>query len=266
MVADGCTRESSLRDLPFDPRMIGRELPALAVTHQVEARVPDMADQRLSGARVQQRQRRAETAVLGARERVLEQRCIRRGERLGQTDRMRRPILEPREHPRCRVQRHAAGHVAGRMPAHSVGDREEAVLRGRQERIFIAATAQPDMAAGAAEQLKRRVAGGFNRHADCQRQGETCAFDRSSFPYSWSARLPRASRPATRRLPAMLRRRRPRTHVSTTDRLDPVYTPVMRIDAAFADHFQPTMVTDAAGELDPALADDLLATRYEPVS
>jgi len=65
---------------------------------------------------------------------------------------------------------------------------------------------------------------------------------------------------------SMLRRRRPRTHVSTTERLDPVYTPVMRIAPAFAGHFQPTMVTDAAGELDPALADDLLATRYEPVS
>jgi hypothetical protein len=61
---------------------------------------------------------------------------------------------------------------------------------------------------------------------------------------------------------ALFRRRQPRTHVSTTDRLDPVYTPVMRVDSAFAGHFRPTMVTDAAGELNPALAGDLLASRY----
>jgi hypothetical protein len=62
----------------------------------------------------------------------------------------------------------------------------------------------------------------------------------------------------------ILRPRRPRTHVSTTDRLDPVYSPAMRVDSAFAGHFRPTMVTDAAGDLNPALADDLLAARYEP--
>lgn len=64
-------------------------------------------------------------------------------------------------------------------------------------------------------------------------------------------------------LTGILRARRPRTHVSTTDRLDPVYTPVMRVGSAFAEHFQPTMVTDSAGDLNPALADDLLAARYE---
>jgi hopanoid C-2 methylase len=63
--------------------------------------------------------------------------------------------------------------------------------------------------------------------------------------------------------PMMLARRRSgRTHVSTTDRLDPVYVPRMRLASAFVDHFRPTLVTDAAGELNPALAGDLLATRY----
>jgi len=61
----------------------------------------------------------------------------------------------------------------------------------------------------------------------------------------------------------ILRPRRPRTHVSTTDRLDPVYTPTMRVGSAFAGHFRPTMVTDAMGDLNPALAEDLLAVRYE---
>ena len=64
------------------------------------------------------------------------------------------------------------------------------------------------------------------------------------------------SNPAT-----LFGRRRPRTHVSTTDRLDPVYTPSRRVAAAFASHFRPTMVTDASGGLNPELADDLLASR-----
>ena len=58
-----------------------------------------------------------------------------------------------------------------------------------------------------------------------------------------------------------LRPRRRRTHVSTTDHLDPVYKPAMRLGSAFAKHFQPTMVTDADGALNAALADDLLGTR-----
>jgi hypothetical protein len=61
---------------------------------------------------------------------------------------------------------------------------------------------------------------------------------------------------------AVFVRRRPRTHVSTTDRLDPVYTPRQRVGAAFEAYFRPTAITDAAGGLNPALADDLLATRY----
>lgn len=65
------------------------------------------------------------------------------------------------------------------------------------------------------------------------------------------------SNPAT-----LVARRRPRTHVGATDRLDPVYAPRMRVASAFADYFRPTTITDAAGELNPALADDLLATRY----
>jgi hypothetical protein len=60
-----------------------------------------------------------------------------------------------------------------------------------------------------------------------------------------------------------LRKRRRRTHVSTTDHLDPAYTPITRVHSRYADHFRPTMVTDVAGELNPALADDLLATRYD---
>jgi radical SAM superfamily enzyme YgiQ (UPF0313 family) len=65
------------------------------------------------------------------------------------------------------------------------------------------------------------------------------------------------SNPAT-----LLVRKRPRTHVSTTDRLDCVYRPVRRLAAAFAGHFEPTMITDAAGAVNEELAEDLLATRY----
>jgi len=54
----------------------------------------------------------------------------------------------------------------------------------------------------------------------------------------------------------------PRTHISSTERLDPVYQPQRRVDAAYRSFFEPTMVTDPAGELNEALADDLLAERY----
>lgn len=60
----------------------------------------------------------------------------------------------------------------------------------------------------------------------------------------------------------LLARRRSRTHVSTTDRLDSVYRPIRRVASAFEGFFQPTTITDDAGELNPALADDVLATRY----
>jgi hopanoid C-2 methylase len=62
--------------------------------------------------------------------------------------------------------------------------------------------------------------------------------------------------------PSLLFHRRFRTHVSSTDRLDTVYAPFMRVASGFAEHFRPTTVTDAAGELNPALGDDLLAARY----
>jgi radical SAM superfamily enzyme YgiQ (UPF0313 family) len=60
----------------------------------------------------------------------------------------------------------------------------------------------------------------------------------------------------------LLARRRPRTHISTTDRLDDVYRPVRRVASAFEGWFRPTTITDDAGALNPALADDLLATRF----
>ncbi len=60
----------------------------------------------------------------------------------------------------------------------------------------------------------------------------------------------------------LLARKHPRTHVSTTDRLDCVYAPVRRVDARFASYFAPTPITDEAGAAHPDVADDLLATRY----
>jgi hopanoid C-2 methylase len=59
----------------------------------------------------------------------------------------------------------------------------------------------------------------------------------------------------------LLARRRPRTHISTTDRLDDVYVPRLPVAHAYLDHFTPTWITDAGGQLNPALAEDLLAQR-----
>ncbi len=56
--------------------------------------------------------------------------------------------------------------------------------------------------------------------------------------------------------------RAPRTFVGGTDRLDPVFTPQRSVDEKYRDWFRPTMVTDAAGALNPLLVDDLLDQRY----
>jgi hypothetical protein len=53
-----------------------------------------------------------------------------------------------------------------------------------------------------------------------------------------------------------LRRYRP-TYFAPTEELDPQYQPIMRLDEKLRHYFQPTMVTDAAGELAPALIGDL---------
>jgi radical SAM superfamily enzyme YgiQ (UPF0313 family) len=59
--------------------------------------------------------------------------------------------------------------------------------------------------------------------------------------------------------------KRPRTHISTTDRLDAVYTPRLRVDPAYEHYFEPTAVTNAAGELSEAMIDDAMDVRYQPV-
>ncbi len=46
-----------------------------------------------------------------------------------------------------------------------------------------------------------------------------------------------------------MRHKQPRTYVSTTEPLDDQYTPKFRVEARFARHFAPTMVTDERGEL-----------------
>jgi hypothetical protein len=53
--------------------------------------------------------------------------------------------------------------------------------------------------------------------------------------------------------------------VSTTDRLDDVYTPCLPVDPRYARYFEPTAITNAAGDLSEDVMDDLLDTRYQPV-
>ena len=48
---------------------------------------------------------------------------------------------------------------------------------------------------------------------------------------------------------------RSRTHISTTEILDGVYTPAFRVDSRYEHYFKPTMVTDEAGNLSQAMLD-----------
>ncbi len=61
---------------------------------------------------------------------------------------------------------------------------------------------------------------------------------------------------------AMFVRKGARTNVSTTERLDTVYTPKLKVDPAFESWFEPTRVTLANGELNPDIAEDALATNF----
>jgi len=58
-------------------------------------------------------------------------------------------------------------------------------------------------------------------------------------------------------------RKRKRTNVSTTDHLDPVYTPRLPVADQYRHYFEPTVILDAAGEINPELREDLLDTRFK---
>ncbi|HEX9646166.1 MAG TPA: radical SAM protein [Alphaproteobacteria bacterium] len=58
--------------------------------------------------------------------------------------------------------------------------------------------------------------------------------------------------------PLRLRLRRPRrTYLASTEELDPLYRPFMRLPARFEAYFRPTMVSDAHGALHDDVADDV---------
>ncbi|MBL8020664.1 MAG: cobalamin-dependent protein [Leptospirales bacterium] len=60
-----------------------------------------------------------------------------------------------------------------------------------------------------------------------------------------------------------------RTHVSSTEGLDPCYTPSFRIESRYEKYFQPTMLTDSEGRLSEQLWQDIERTgmgKVEPVS
>jgi hypothetical protein len=49
----------------------------------------------------------------------------------------------------------------------------------------------------------------------------------------------------------------PRTYVTTTEPVGPLYKPSFPVPEQYRHHFEPTMVTDSEGRLHEALADDL---------
>lgn len=53
----------------------------------------------------------------------------------------------------------------------------------------------------------------------------------------------------------------PRTHISSTEPLDRVYTPAFRIESRFERYFRPTMVTNQNGQLHDDLVDSGLLER-----
>lgn len=56
-----------------------------------------------------------------------------------------------------------------------------------------------------------------------------------------------------------------RTHISTTEMLDSVYSPKIRLPQEFEASFRPTYLTDETGAPNPLIVDDLMAQRYKKV-
>lgn len=65
----------------------------------------------------------------------------------------------------------------------------------------------------------------------------------------------------TRERIAGRRRAGARTHVSSTETLDPLYIPALPVARRYASYFDPTVVTDEQGRISDALAEDLCGTR-----
>ncbi|RJR46450.1 MAG: radical SAM protein [Desulfobacteraceae bacterium] len=61
-------------------------------------------------------------------------------------------------------------------------------------------------------------------------------------------------------------RNRARTHVSTTEPLDRMYTPAFRVDSRFESYFRPTFLTDGEGYLSAPVEEDLLGAGVRRIS
>lgn len=61
---------------------------------------------------------------------------------------------------------------------------------------------------------------------------------------------------------AIFVRKGARSNVSTTERLDAVYTPRLPVGARYESYFEPTWITDEKGVLNPLLEEDALATNF----
>ena len=143
MVARRNPRQPAVRDLALHPRMVRGQLLQHAVAKPVEPRVTDMTHDRLILDDQQRRHRRAQAAVIRAREGMREQCIIRRGKRPLETiPGARRSAFE---HLLAqRPDRDPARDVTGRMTAHPVRNRKYPVLRRVQQCIFIAPPAMPE--------------------------------------------------------------------------------------------------------------------------
>jgi hypothetical protein len=67
---------------------------------------------------------------------------------------------------------------------------------------------------------------------------------------------------------SIFQRKMPRTHVSTTELLDEVYTPRLPVDPCYRHYFEPTRITNEHGQLNQDLAADLMKSqqRFSPAS
>lgn len=61
----------------------------------------------------------------------------------------------------------------------------------------------------------------------------------------------------------VLRPKPKRTFLSTTEILDPVYTPIKHLDEKYSIYFEPTMITNEDGKLNEILVNDLMDSRYK---
>ena len=151
-------RERAFADQLGDQGLVLAELDQVAIAQQIGAAVADMGEPGLAVAKGEHGAGRAHAAAFRMLLRIFDDGPVGRGEGAGQhlRDRSVEIVIEAADHVGCQ----RAGHFAGGMAAHAVGDQSEAAAVGGDivimrrhpgHRVFVQGAHQPRVGAHGAD-------------------------------------------------------------------------------------------------------------------